>query len=519
MVTRRHRTAAAATLLGAVLVLPQAQAARFDAPDEAALIDAMEQAASGAGPDVIMLEPGRTYELDSEYSEGLALPRVTGELRIQGNGATLRWTGENTTATGFLHVTESASLEVVHLTLEDSTDTAIVVDGRLTLRRSELRNNETGLEHGGGAIRVTQGGRARIFRSLFDSNQATFRTLGFSCSREEMGGHGGAVRNEGKLRVAGATFIRNRTLFAKQAGHGPVSGKIIGQCGGSGAHIFNAGRAKVTNAVFDSDSVGSGASVVNVGRMTIRNATALHADFQNWAGTFRVANSIIGRCRGIRSAGHNVATETCRSLDHESDRLVSVLDPGLAFTRREVAGLPLPFPAADGPLIDSADPELCPSRDAPGRKRPLDGDHDGTARCDVGAVELDPGSYEVDGRVVGLWFEPERDGHYLLVEQPQSGRLVVFWATYDGAGNPMWLFGGGEVEGSQLHTDLTLQRGMRFGAFDRTELSVERWGELEVTFTGCGQAGMRWLSTSDPSLNGEAELTRLAEAQGKECTR
>ncbi|MEO7325060.1 MAG: choice-of-anchor Q domain-containing protein [Dokdonella sp.] len=50
-------------------------------------------------------------------------------------------------------------------------------------------------------------------------------------------------------------------------------------------------------------------------------------------------------------------------------------------------GLPAHVPAAASPLVDAGDPATCERSDALGTQRPLDGDGDGDAVCDIGAVE------------------------------------------------------------------------------------------------------------------------------------
>lgn len=67
-----------------------------------------------------------------------------------------------------------------------------------------------------------------------------------------------------------------------------------------------------------------------------------------------------------------------------------------------LAGNPMLGPLADNggptqtheliigsPAIDRADDGACPGKDQRGHRRPVDGDFDGTARCDIGAFEFD----------------------------------------------------------------------------------------------------------------------------------
>lgn len=511
MIKRHH--AAAAALLIAVLAAPQPHAANFSAPDVAALIDAMERASAEPGPDAIGLAAGRVYEFDSPYADELALPPVNGEIRIEGNGATLEWKGEETV--GFLHVADGGSLELEDLTLTGSSQSAVVVSGQLAVRSAAFRGNvSTG--QGGGAIRVHAGGEVEVFRSVFEENMAAGR-LGSSDG-------GGAVSNRGSLAVRGASFIDNTTRLAAPANKASsAETKTCGICIAlvpEGQAIHNTGVADLVNAVIsDPFDWRSNSAVYNAGDLRMVNATVAGAPLTNAAnGRFRIGNSALPdtACAGLESMGYNVTTGFC-PLAASTDRRFAALEPGLMRTIEIVDGMPVLLPSPGSPLLDSADPDQCPARDAAGRKRPVDGNHDGVARCDVGAAELDPGVYAVDERVTGLWFDPRHDGHYLLVERPGPNLLVVFWATFDGDGAPLWLFGGGEPDGNRVSTDLTLQRGMRFGIFDRAELSVERWGEMDLEFAGCGSATMRWRADGDPALDGTAELGRLAYVDGRAC--
>jgi len=50
-------------------------------------------------------------------------------------------------------------------------------------------------------------------------------------------------------------------------------------------------------------------------------------------------------------------------------------------------GLPVRLPSADSPLTDAFNDASCLTTDARGIERPQDGDNDGIAACDIGAVE------------------------------------------------------------------------------------------------------------------------------------
>jgi hypothetical protein len=54
------------------------------------------------------------------------------------------------------------------------------------------------------------------------------------------------------------------------------------------------------------------------------------------------------------------------------------------------SSIPTHSPLVTSPVVDSGDPAYCPSTDARGVARPIDGDGTGGATCDRGAHEYDP---------------------------------------------------------------------------------------------------------------------------------
>ncbi len=64
----------------------------------------------------------------------------------------------------------------------------------------------------------------------------------------------------------------------------------------------------------------------------------------------------------------------------------------------------------------------------------------------------------------GLWLQPDHEsqGFDFQVINQNGGvtQAVVYWYTYDTAGNPMWLIGMGDVEGNQVSMDLMTVTGV-----------------------------------------------------------
>ncbi|MGA9573031.1 MAG: glycoside hydrolase family 16 protein, partial [Lysobacterales bacterium] len=76
----------------------------------------------------------------------------------------------------------------------------------------------------------------------------------------------------------------------------------------------------------------------------------------------------------------------------------------------------------------------------------------------------------------GSWYNPDQSGHGFSMEfgtsDDGSPLAVVYWYTFDNAGNPIFLLGNGVPDGNTLDIQFESPYGMNYGEFDPA--SVER---------------------------------------------
>ncbi|MDR4503446.1 MAG: right-handed parallel beta-helix repeat-containing protein [Candidatus Scalindua sp.] len=162
-----------------------------------------------------------------------------------------------------------------------------------------------------------------------------------------------------------------------------------------GVGIYNLfGMVSITNSTI-SDNHGYGPA--------ISNETPHSSGGPQVAGTVELKNTILAynsadvdypsECEGpITSLGYNIigdigdpvnCTITLLESDSTGDpRLREFIDDGLP-GHGHVQLLP------DSPAIDAGNNSACPQKDQLGKSRPVDGNGDGTASCDIGAIEFE----------------------------------------------------------------------------------------------------------------------------------
>lgn len=128
-----------------------------------------------------------------------------------------------------------------------------------------------------------------------------------------------------------------------------------------------------------------------------------------------------------------------------------------------------------------------------------------------------------DNGASGAYYDPARSGEGVQVQvvDGQSGPFpVVYWFTYDSAGNQVWFFGVGQFNGDQIVVNDTLQpMGPQFGAdYDDADLVLTPWGSLSLDRVDCNTVTLNYSSMLAEFGSGQRSQQRLYQTAGTTCT-
>ena len=135
--------------------------------------------------------------------------------------------------------------------------------------------------------------------------------------------------------------------------------------------------------------------------------------------------------------------------------------------------------------------------------------------------ETDPptGSYTIVPCITGSWYLDARDGEGYNIEiigSELDPQVLVYFYTYDDAGNQMWISGVGPANGDTAIVPVEVFSGPVYGDnYDKGDLDREDWGTLTFTFTS-KNAGSVVRDSIDFDTT-TVDIVRLTSAVGLEC--
>lgn len=249
--------------------------------------------------------------------------------------------------------------------------------GELHVRRSAVEENAaTGLVGSGGGLATGDNPEARveISDSVIRDNTAVGRGGGVIVVRD-------LVSSFGSLRVERSALVGNvassgGAFYADNAGTFVLESSTVSGNEPGGLFIDNFCDTTVRYSTI-------AANVGGPGYINVHGPANPNLAFEGSL----VADNLPEDCSGLALAlGSNLfASDECTFTTTQASDRIGV--PALLGPLQDPAG-PSPFhaPAETSPAIDGA-VSTCPAFDQRGATRPADGDGDGEARCDIGAIE------------------------------------------------------------------------------------------------------------------------------------
>lgn len=361
------------------------------------LDQAVDGCTAGNGADTISIPTGNYVLTIAGNNENDAL---TGDLDIADDLTLLGSNPFNTTidANGLdrvLHIVNDSALSVLGITVTGGSTTTqagsgiLVSNGELTVAYSRVRNSGPN----SGIYVVSAAANLTINHSRIENNdgsglylQSDVTTLILNSTiSNNTGTNGGAISNSGTVTLVNSTISGNSATFD---GGGLLNGGT--------ANLYN---VTVANNTADSDANGGGGGGgvrIITGTVSIRNSIIGNNLDGSGAGTLQ------HDCYGtVTSEGYNLIENItgCTIVGSPFGNITGVA-PGLGTLQNNGGSAFTHALQAGSPAVDAGNPNGCADHnnidlfiDQRDYVRPVDGDGNGSSRCDMGSYErLSPGT-------------------------------------------------------------------------------------------------------------------------------
>ncbi len=277
------------------------------------------------------------------------------------------------------------------------------LSGVITLNGSELVIDKDLIIEGSSSGLTINGNNAS---RVLNITAGTVEISNVTISNGSVDGHGAGIFNGGTLTISQST-IRDNISSGRNHGGGISNdgGTVIatnstfsGNSATDGGGIFSSGTLTLNNCTLsDNTASGSGGALNNTGMLHMQNTVLANSagggDCAN-GGTF------------VSNTSNLIEDNTCSPALSGDPMLGPLADNGGATWTH----LPTVSNQAVSPVIDAGDNSTCESRDQRAITRPLDGDKNGIAICDIGSVEI---------RQTGF---PWMLFMHLITQQPDNGQ-------------------------------------------------------------------------------------------------
>lgn len=297
-------------------------------------------------------------------ADTITLPAGVFQLSLSGSG-------EEAAATGDLDITDD-------LTITGAGATSTTIDGGGLDRVFDVAPNGTPLSVVFNSLAIRNGMASGVPGGAIRVNLGTVVLNDCSLSGNRSDANGGAINNAGNLTLNRCTLSAN-TASGNGGGlynastvalnNTTLSGNTATSLGGG---LYNATTATVLHATLALNGATSGGGLYNAGSATLKS-TLLNANTgSNCAGT-------VGSNGSNLDSGTSCAFSAAGDLSNVNPLLGALTDNGGTTATHALS--------SGSPAIDAADNTGCPATDQRGVARPVDGNGDSVAACDIGAVE------------------------------------------------------------------------------------------------------------------------------------